>query len=103
MLDGDGYELYRWNGYLPPGEFAAQLLAALAHARLRLREFDAAEMLYADVLRRFPTALVAPEAQYFSGVTGYRKSGEANALLHGWHELEKTYPDSEWAVKQNFD
>jgi len=103
VLDGDGYELYRWNGYLPPAEFAAQLLAALAHARLRLREFDAAEMLYADVLRRFPTALVAPEAQYFSGVTGYRKSGEANALLHGWHELEKTYPDSEWAVKQNFD
>jgi len=103
VLDGDGYELYRWNGYLPPAEFAAQLLAALAHARLRLREFDAAEALYADVLKRFPTALVAPEAQYFSGVTGYRKSGEANALLHGWHELEKTYPGSEWAVKQNFD
>jgi len=103
VLDADGYELYRWNGYLPPAEFAAQLLAALAHARLRLRQFDAAEVLYADALKRFPTALAAPEAQYFSGVTGYRKTGESNALLHGWHELEKTYPGSEWTVKQNFD
>ena len=103
ILDADAYELYRWNGFLPPAEFAAQLLAGLGHARLRLRQFEAAETLYADVLRRFPTALVAPEAQYFAAVTAYRKTGEPNGLLHGWHDLEKTYPNSEWTVKQNFD
>ena len=103
VLDDTGFELYRWNGYLPPAEFAAQLLAALGHSRLRLRQFEAAERHYADVLRRFPTAFVGPEAQYFSGVTAYRKTGEPNGLLHGWHELEKTYPGSEWAAKQNFD
>jgi hypothetical protein len=103
ILDGSGFELYHWNGYLPPAEFAARLLAGLAHARLRLRQFDEAANLYADVIKRFPTAFAAPEAQYFAGVTAYRKTGEANGLLHGWHELEKTYPQSEWAVKQNFD
>jgi hypothetical protein len=103
ILDETGYELYRWNGYLPPAEFAAQLLVGFGNARLRLRQFEGGEALYADALRRFPTALVAPEAAYFAGVTGYRKSGEANALLHGWHELEKEYPNSEWTVKQNFD
>jgi hypothetical protein len=103
ILDGGGVELYRWNGYLPPAEFAAQLLAGLAHARLRLRQFDAAEALYGDVLRRFPTAFVAAEAQYFSAVTGYRKTGEANALLHGWHALETLYPSTVWTTKQNFD
>lgn len=103
ILDADAHELYRWNGYLPPAEFAAQVLVGLAHARLRLRQFDDAAALYADGLRRFPTAYVAAEAQYFSAVTGYRKTGEANALLHGWHELEKLYPNSEWTVKQNFD
>jgi hypothetical protein len=103
VLDVDGTELYRWNGYLPPAEFAAQLLVGLAHARLRLRQFDDAATLYTDALRRFPTAFVAAEAQYFSGVTGYRKTGEPNALLHGWHELEKLYPNSEWTAKQNFD
>jgi hypothetical protein len=103
IIHHDGYELYRWNGYLPPAEFAAQLLVGLGHARLRLREFDKAELLFADALKRFPTALVAPEAQYFAGVNAYRKSGEGKDLLHGWHLVETTYPNSEWAVKQNFD
>ena len=103
VLDEGGAELYRWNGYLPPAEFAAQLLVAFAHARLRLREFDLAGPLYADALKRFPTSIVAPEAQYFAAVTAYRKSGEAKDLLHGWHQLETTYPSTEWTVKQNFD
>ncbi|HEV2037684.1 MAG TPA: hypothetical protein VGQ96_03670 [Candidatus Eremiobacteraceae bacterium] len=103
ILDDTGFELYHWNGYLPPAEFAARLLAGLGHARLRLRQFEAAEGLYADALRRFPTAYAAPEAAYFGATTAYRKTGEPNALLHGWHDLEKTYPQSEWTVKQNFD
>ncbi len=103
ILDADGAELYRWNGYLPPAEFAPRLLAGLAHARLRLRQFDRAALLFADALLRFPTAFAAPEAAYFRAVTAYRASGESKDLLHGWHELEKTYPSSEWTVKQNFD
>ncbi len=103
ILDGNGFELYHWNGYLPPAEFAAQLLVALGLAYLRLRRFEAAEACYADALHRFPTALAAPEAAYFAAVTAYRKSGEGNALLHGWHDLEKVYPGSAWTVKQNFD
>jgi len=103
ILHEDQSELYRWSGYLPPAEFAAQLLAGLGHARLRLRQYDLAEPLYADVMRRFPTSFVAPEAQYFTGVTGYRKSGDSKQLLQGWHELEKRYPRTEWTEKQNFD
>jgi hypothetical protein len=102
ILDGSGYELYNWNGYLPPAEFAARLLVALGFARLRLKQFDAARRHFADVLARFPTSFAAPEAQYFTAVAAYRASDQANDLLHGWHELEKTYPASEWTAKQNF-
>ncbi len=102
VLEADGNELYRWNGYLPPFEFAPQFLAAVAHAHLRRKQFDAAIEIYEDVLKRFPTSLAAPEAQYFLSVSNYRKTHEANELLRGWHELEKTYPSSEWTVKQNF-
>ena len=102
VLDVDGTELYRWNGYLPPAEFAPQLIAALAHARLRRKEWDAAKALYEEVLRRYPTALVAAEAQYYVGVSAYRSTHNASDLLHGWHELEKSHPESEWTVKQNF-
>jgi hypothetical protein len=102
ILDADGTELYRWNGYLPPYEFVPQLIAAVAQARLRRKEFPRAKELYGEVLRRFPTALVAPEAQYFEGTAAYRASHQSNDLLKAWHELEKSYPESEWAVKQNF-
>ena len=102
ILTADGEELYRWNGYLPPAEFAAQLLAGLAHAKLRLRSFEEAIALYEETLRRFPTALVAAEAQYFLAVARYRKSDEASDLLKGWHRLEGHFPGSEWTVKQDF-
>ena len=102
VLEPDGSELYRWNGYLPPFEFAPQLLAAVAHANLRLRRFEQAIDLYSDALTRFPTAIVAPEAQYYLAVAKYRKSHESSELMRGWHDLEKTYPSSEWTVKQNF-
>jgi hypothetical protein len=103
VLDAAGEELYRWNGYLPPSEFAAQLLAAVAHARLRLREYETASSLYEEAVRRFPTSAVAPEAQYFLAVANYRKTGESHELLRGWHKLESTYPGSDWTVKQDFD
>ena len=102
VLDTSGEELYRWNGYLPPAEFAAQLLAAVAHARLRLRDYDAAVELYEEAARRFPTSLVAPEVQYFVAVANYRKTGESHELLRGWHKLESAFPGSEWMVKQDF-
>jgi TolA-binding protein len=102
ILEADGTELYRWNGYLPPFEFAPQLLVAVAHAHLRLKQFDPAIEIYEDVVKRFPTSLFAPEALYFLGTSKYRKTHESTELLRGWHELEKSFPASEWTVKQNF-
>jgi hypothetical protein len=102
IQDPDGAELYRWNGYLPPAEFTPQLIVAVAHAQLRRKRYDKAKELYEEALRRFPTALVAPEAQYFVGVSAYRGSHEGGDLLKAWHELEMTYPQTEWTVKQNF-
>ncbi len=102
VLDGDGVELYRWNGYLPPTEFLPQLLAARAHGLLRSgRDTDAAEA-YRDVLRRFPTSFVAPEAAYFTAVTAYRASHEAPDLIDNWQRLQQRYPNSSWRLKQSF-
>src|SRR6266849_5291961 len=65
VLASDGFELDHWNGYLPPFEFLPQLLVGLAHARLRSHDEPGAAAIYHDVLQRFPTSYVAPEAQYF--------------------------------------
>ncbi len=102
ILDPDGVELYRWNGYLPPTEFLAQLLVGRAQALLRSGKDSEASDAYQDVLTRFPTSMVAPEAAYFAAVAAYRGSGEAPDLIDNWEQLQSRYPSSIWRLKQSF-
>ena len=102
IMSEDGFELYRWDGFLPPPEFMARALCAFGYAYLRLKRFKEAEACYVDVLRRFSTAYAAPEAQYYLGVTRYRADPDSNELLTQWHHLTSRYPYSEYRVKQSF-
>ena len=102
ILAHDGFELYHWDGFLPPPEFAARTLCAFGLAYLRLKRFDKAEAVYLDVLRRFSTTYAAPEAQYYLGVTRYRRDPESDELLAQWGHLCSRYPSSEYRVKQSF-
>jgi hypothetical protein len=102
VLGSDGFELYRWNGFLPPFEFLPQLLISQAQACLRMHDEAGAAATYEEVLRRFPTSRVAPEAQYYQAVAKYKASHQADDLLGGWRHLQARYPDSLWRVKQSF-
>ena len=99
IMHSDGYELYRWDGFLPPFEFIPRLQCAFGLALLR---FDDAERCYVDVLRRFSTSYAAPEAQYYLGVTRYRRDPDSDEMLTQWAELRSRYPSSEYRVKQSF-
>jgi hypothetical protein len=100
MLDADGFEYYRWNGYLPPFEFLPQLLVAEGHARLRQKNVSAAADVYNSVVERFPTSRVAPEAAYYAAVANYRTSKDSADLMKGWEKLRSRYPESDWRLKQ---
>ena len=102
ILGSDGYEFYRFDGFLPPSEFVARTLCGFALTYLRLKRFDRAEELYVDVLKRFSTTYAAPEAQYYLGVTRYRRDPNGDGLLDGWASLRSRYPLSEYRVKQSF-
>lgn len=102
ILNAGGAELYRWDGYLPPAEYAARALTGFAQACLRTRNYARAEQLYVEVLRRFSSSLAAPEAQYYLGVTRYRADPDSNEMLHQWSILRSKYPQSEYRVKQSF-
>jgi hypothetical protein len=102
VLHYDGYELYRFDGFLPPPEFMARCLCAFGLGYLRLKRFDHAEAAYVDVLRRFSTSYAAPEAQYYLGVTRYRRDPNGDELLNQWANLRSRYPASEYRVKQSF-
>ncbi len=102
VLSHTGDELYAWEGFLPPSEFAPRMLCGFAKAHLREKRFDAAEAIYEDVLRRFSTSYAAPEAQYYLGVTRYRRDPESDEMLVQWERLRSRYPNSEARVKQSF-
>jgi hypothetical protein len=102
VLDHNGDELYRWDGFLPPAEFVPRMLCGFGMAHLREKRFDDAEKHYVDVLRRFSTSYAAPEAQYYLGVTRYRRNPEGEELLEEWTQLRSRYPSSEYRVKQAF-
>jgi hypothetical protein len=102
ILYHDGYELYRWDGFLPPAEFIARALCGFGLAYLRLKRFDQAETIYVDVLKRFSTTYAAPEAQYYLGVARYRRDPDSDELPKQWANLRSRYPLSEYRVKQSF-
>jgi hypothetical protein len=102
ILNHDGYELYRWDGFLPPPEFMARALCGFGMAYLRLKRFDRAEAVYVDALKRFSTTYAAPEAQYYLGVARYRRDPQSDELLTQWGNLRSRYPESEYRVKQSF-
>ena len=101
VLASDGYELYSWNGYLPPFEFLPQLMVPHAHAHMRMQNNETAVDIYYDALSRFPTSHFAPEAQYFIAVAKYKGSQEPSDLVDTWKLLQSRYPYSIWRVKQS--
>ncbi len=102
ILGADGFEFYRWNGYLSPFEFLPQLLVAEAHAHLREKRVEVAAKIYTEVLERFPSSEVAAEASYYSAVANYRQSHKPDDLMDGWERLRSRYPASIWRRKQMF-
>ncbi len=102
MLSSQGVELYHWNGYVPPFEFLPQLLVARVYACLALQDPSGAAEGYRQVLERFPSIAVAPEAQYFLAVSLSKHSHEASELLDNWHQLQTRYPNSLWRLKPSF-
>jgi tetratricopeptide (TPR) repeat protein len=102
ILNHNGDELYRFDGFLPPAEFAARLLCAIGMAYLRSKRFDQAEAAYVRLLREYSTSYAAPEAQYYLGVTRYRRDPDSDELPTQWAQLRSRYPNSEYRVKQSF-
>jgi thioredoxin family protein/tetratricopeptide repeat protein len=99
ILDSEGNERHRIEGYLPADEFLVQLNIGLAHAAFRTNRFADAEKLYRGILDRYPNSEFAPEAQYWAGVSKYKGSNDAGALKQTAEAFKSRYKDSSWAKK----
>lgn len=97
--DPEGTERYRFEGYLPPDEFMAQLELGLAKTAFAKNDFAKAEGLYREILQRFRASAAAPEALYWAGVSKYKATNDAAALKDTAEAFRTQYSDSQWAKK----
>lgn len=99
ILDHNGVERYRLEGYLPVHELRPQLELALARVAFMNKDWAGAERGYTEVLDRYPNSKAAPEALYWKGVSHYKLTNDHTVLGELPEEFKKRYPDSTWALK----
>lgn len=99
ILDSDGVERARIEGYLPKEEFRAQLEMGLARVAFMHKRWAEAERRYAEVLERYPDSRSAPEALYWKGVSHYKATNDHTVLGELPGLFKEKYPESLWALK----
>lgn len=99
VLDADGVERLRIEGYLPKEEFRAHLEMGLARVAFKRKQWAEAERRYTEVVERYPDAKVAPEAVYWRGVNRYKQTNDHTVLGEVTDQLKEKYGDSVWALK----
>jgi TolA-binding protein len=99
LLDSEGRERVRLEGYLPNADFNSALRNGLGRLAFMRKKYADAERWYADVIARFAGTNFAPEAMYWRAVALYQKIHDHTALSEGARALRTTYPSSVWASK----
>ena len=99
VLDSEGVERHRWEGYLPPQDFRSQVELGLAHAAFGQKRFDDAARRFRAIVNDFPNTEVAPIALYWAGVAEYKGTNDASALQRTAQAFRSQYQDSTWAKK----
>lgn len=99
ILDANGVERYRIEGYLPVEEFRAQLELGLARVAFMSKDWPEAERRYGEVLERYPDTKAAADALYWQGVSHYKGTNDHTVLGKLPAELQEKYPDSLAAMK----
>ena len=98
VMDPNGKERHRVEGFLEAGPLLAQLRLGLAQAAFANGQWDDAERLFEEVVSA-GDADTAPEAAYWSGVTRYKRSGDFTHLGATHKRLSEQFAGTTWAQK----
>jgi len=99
ILDANGKECFRYEGYATKTEFRAQLELGLARVAFMNKKWEEAERRYDDVLQHHAETKAAPEALYWRAVSHYKKTNDHTVLSKVFEEFKERYSDSIWAMK----
>lgn len=101
-IDADGREYHRTMGWLPPEEFAAQLLVGVGLVRFQQNQFDAAAECFREAVSRFERSEGAAEATYWAGVCRFKKTKQTAPIYEACRTIVERFPGSAWAKKLAF-
>ena len=99
LLDPDGTERHRIEGFLPAEDFLAQLKFGLGHMAFKREDWSSAEKWFREVVEKHPRTDAAPQALYWAGVARYKATGDASALGQTAMAFAEKYQDTAWAKK----
>ena len=99
LVDSNGEERHRIEGFLPVDDFLPQLEAGAAHAAFARRDFADAERRFRAIVDGHAQSDVAAEALYWAGVARYKAHGDPSALKDTARAFSENYSQSTWAKK----
>ena len=103
VLDADGTEHRRTQGYLDAKRFIAEMSLARLKDAVDRRDFPAAQERATDALARTKGDRERePEALYWASVAAYKATNDAQNLMKGWNRLLDEFPQSDWARRVEF-
>jgi len=102
VLDPEGKEVRRSQGYFPPEEFIPELLMGLGQTRMLDKDYAGAYRQFEKVRNECPGTRGCEESTYWLGVSGYKRDDNADVLMKHWNELKEKYPNSPWWQKASF-
>ena len=98
-IDPQGNERWRIEGFLPAQDLLAQLMLGLAHDAFRREDWRDAARRFQRIVDELPESEAAPEAEYWSGVSRYKDTGDARALAETAQYFSNHFQDSAWAKR----
>ena len=87
LLDSEGKERVRLEGYLPNNDFVAALMSGLGRIAFVHKKYADAERWYGDLVARFGNTHFAAEAMYWRAV----RTIEQRTITRYWAKLPRSF------------
>ena len=99
VMDPNGTERHRIEGFLPVPDFLAQIDLGIGKALFAGGKAAEAAQQFTRVAESHPRSDAAPEAVYWAAAAAYKASGKPDSLGPAARRLRDSYPQSAWAKK----
>lgn len=97
ILDAEGKEHFRYEGFLPPANFLAELDFGRGRVAFHRKQWDEAASLFNSAAQRDTKTELPAKAAYWAAVAQYQKTHDASALKNWGKKIAAEYPNTTWA------